>query len=205
LRCFRCGTTGHVAADCKSSELTCYKCGKTRHRSFECKSKEVVCYNYREVGHISTKCLKHKNDRSSGALNAAEGAELDNLIRGFCLSNNTHLLAIIDTGATHPFIFLGCAKRLNLVMFPMLRGMVINTSTNGSVTTSLVCLNCSLNFGDVDFKMNFICLPLEHMDVIFGMNWLLSFGVNINCLTKSITFSKLENHSLETLSKVDID
>jgi len=30
------------------------------------------------------------------------------------------------------------------------------------------------------------------MDVIFGMNWLLYFGVNINCLTKSVMFSKPE-------------
>jgi hypothetical protein len=35
-----------------------------------------------------------------------------------------------------------------------------------------------------------VCLPLKHMDVIFGMDWMLTFGVNINCLTKSITFSK---------------
>jgi hypothetical protein len=35
-----------------------------------------------------------------------------------------------------------------------------------------------------------VCLPLKHMDVIFGMDWMLSFGVNINCLTNSIMFSK---------------
>jgi len=29
------------------------------------------------------------------------------------------------------------------------------------------------------------------MDVIFGMDWMLTFGVNINCLTKSVTFSQL--------------
>jgi len=34
-------------------------------------------------------------------------------------------------------------------------------------------------------------LNLKHMDVIFGMDWMLTFGVNINCLTKSVTFSKL--------------
>jgi len=28
------------------------------------------------------------------------------------------------------------------------------------------------------------------MDVIFGMDWMLTFGVNINCLTKSVTLSK---------------
>jgi hypothetical protein len=35
-----------------------------------------------------------------------------------------------------------------------------------------------------------VCLPLKHMDVIFVMDWMLTFGVNINCLTKSIMFSK---------------
>jgi hypothetical protein len=35
-----------------------------------------------------------------------------------------------------------------------------------------------------------VCLPLKHMDVIFGMDWMLTFGVNINCLIKSVTFSK---------------
>jgi len=41
-----------------------------------------------------------------------------------------------------------------------------------------------------DFELDLVCLPLKHMDVIFGMDWMLSFGVSINCLTKSITFSK---------------
>jgi len=71
----------------------------------------------------------------------------------------------------------------------MMRGMVIDTPTNGLMTISLVWLNCPVNFGDVDFKMDLVFFPLEDMDVIFGMNWLLSFGVNINCLTKSVTFS----------------
>jgi hypothetical protein len=42
----------------------------------------------------------------------------------------------------------------------------------------------------VDFELDLVCLPLKHMVVIFGMDWMLTFGVNINCLTRSITFSK---------------
>ena len=42
----------------------------------------------------------------------------------------------------------------------------------------------------IDFELDLMCLPLKHMDVIFGMDWMLSFGVSINCVTKSITFSK---------------
>ena len=169
MRCFRFGITGHVAADCKSPTPMCYKCGKTGHRAFECTSKEVVSYNCREVGHISTKCPNPKNENFNGkvfSLNVEEGADPDKLIRGICFINNTHLLPIIDTSATYSFISHGCAKRLNLVMSPMLRGMVIDTPVNGSMTTSLVCLNFPLNFGDVDFKMDLMFLPLEQMDVI---------------------------------------
>jgi hypothetical protein len=106
-----------------------------------------------------------------------------------CFINSTPLLAIIDTGATHSFILPYCVERLNLVMTPMLRGMVIDTPVNSSVTTSLLCVNCPVNFGNMDFELDLVCLRLSHMDVIFVMDWMLSFGVNFNCLTKSVIFS----------------
>jgi hypothetical protein len=54
----------------------------------------------------------------------------------------------------------------------MLRGMVIDTPANGSVTTSLVCVKYSVNFGNIDFELDLVCLPLVHMDVIFDMDWM---------------------------------
>ena len=117
------------------------------------------------------------------ALNAEEVEHPDNLIRGMCFINSTHLIA-------NSFISVSCVERLNLVVTPLLRGMVIDTPTSGSMTTSLVCSKCPVNFGNVDFELDLVCLLLKHMDVIFGMDWMLSFGVNINCLTKSVTFSK---------------
>jgi len=124
------------------------------------------------------------------ALNAEEVEQPDNLIQGMCFINSTPLIAIIDTGAPHSFISVSCVERLNLVVTPLLRGMVIDTPTSGSVTTSLMCARCPINFGNVDFELDLVCLPLKHMYVTFGMDWMLSFGVSINCLTKSVTFSK---------------
>jgi len=68
--------------------------------------------------------------------------------------------------------------------------MIIETPTNNSVTTSLVCAKCPVSFSCVEFELDLVCLSLKHMDVIFGMDWMLTFGFNINCLTKSVTFSK---------------
>jgi hypothetical protein len=104
--------------------------------------------------------------------------------------NSTPLISIVDIGATHSFISVSCVEGLNLVVTPLSQGMVIDTPTNGSMTTSLVCAKCPINFGNIDFKLDLVCLLLKHMNVVFCMDWMLSFGVNINCLTKSITFSK---------------
>jgi len=57
-----------------------------------------------------------------------------------CFINSTPLVAIIDTGATHSCIASSCVERLGLVVTPLLRGMVIDTPANGSVTTSLLCV-----------------------------------------------------------------
>jgi len=108
-----------------------------------------------------------------------------------CFINSTPLIAIIDTGATHSFISSCCVEHLGLVVTPLSRGIVIDTPANDSVTTSLVCVKCLVNFGCVDFELDLVCLSWKQMDVIFGMDWMLTFGVNINCLTKSVTFSKL--------------
>ena len=152
VKCFKCGGVGHFANDCKGSPVNCYKCGRIGHRAFECKSKEIVCYNCGEVGHICTKCTKPKKEKAGWkvfALNAKEGLEPNNLIRGICFINSMSLLAIIYTGATHSFISLGCAERLNLVMSPLSRGMIIDTPTNSSVTTSLVCVKYVRNGVDL--------------------------------------------------------
>jgi hypothetical protein len=44
------------------------------------------------------------------ALSDGEGAEPDNLIRGICFINNSLMIAIIVTGATHSFILLVVLK-----------------------------------------------------------------------------------------------
>ena len=48
--------------------------------------------------------------------------------------------------------------------------MVVETPAKGSVTTSLVCQKCPLSMFGRDFEVDLVCLPLEGMDVILGMN-----------------------------------
>lgn len=99
---------------------------------------------------------------------------------------------MIDTSATHSFISLGCVNKLQLEVYSMVGSMVIDISSNGLVTTSLVYLNFPLNIYGKDFGVDLICLPLSQLDVILGMNWLEFNCVSINCFDKTVLFPEPE-------------
>ena len=79
------------------------------------------------------------------ALAGTQTSSVNRLIRGICFINGIPLIIIIDIGATHSFITVDCMKRLSLVLSSMSRGMVIDIPAKGTMTTSTVCLYCSVN------------------------------------------------------------
>ncbi|XP_058782496.1 uncharacterized protein LOC131656981, partial [Vicia villosa] len=193
IKCFKCGEPGHRIHECKSEEKKCYRCGKAGHIAIECKGNTVTCFNCGEEGHISPKCPKPRKNQAGGKVFALSGSETtpdDRLIKGTCFIHGTPLIAIIDTGATHSFISLDCAKRLNLEISDIHGSMIIDTPASGSVTTSFACLNCPIDIFGREFGMDLVCLPLEQLDVILGMNWLQFNRVHINCFTKTVIFSE---------------
>ncbi|XP_058725664.1 uncharacterized protein LOC131596957 [Vicia villosa] len=119
------------------------------------------------------------------------------LIQGTFYVHNIPLIAIIDTCAIQSFISAECVKRLGLVSSTLHRGMVIDTPSMGSVTTSLVCLNYSLSILGEDFIVDLICLPLNELDIILGMNWLEFNRVYINCYDKTFFFITPEEEGLD--------
>lgn len=108
------------------------------------------------------------------------------MIRGMCYINGVFMIAIIDIGATHSFISLDCLKRLNIVVSSLNGSMVIDSPTNGSVTTMMVNLNFPVTISGKDFGIDLSCFPLSQLDIILGMNWLEFNHVHINCFNKSM-------------------
>ncbi|XP_050878624.1 uncharacterized protein LOC127082430 [Lathyrus oleraceus] len=77
----------------------------------------------------------------------------------------------------------------------MVGSMVIDTPTNGSVTTSLMCLKCPLTIFGKSFAMDLVYLHLIQLDVILGMKWLEFNRVHINCFAKNVMFPKMGGDS----------
>ncbi|XP_058740934.1 uncharacterized protein LOC131613264 [Vicia villosa] len=199
VKCYRCGGMDHRANECQSDVKKCFKCGRLGHVVADCRANVPTCFNCGEQGHISNNCQMPKKSQTYGKVFALAGSQptsVDRLIQGTCYIHDTPLIAIIDTGATHLFISAECVKRLGLVPSTLGREMVIDTPSMGSVTTSLVCLNCPLSILGKDFGVDLICLPLNGLDVILGMNWLEFNHVYINCYTKTLLFLSSEEEEL---------
>jgi len=64
----------------------------------------------------------------------------------------------------------------------------VSTPTNVSVITSLVCTNCRISIGNRNFYVNLICLPLSHLDIVLGMNWLSFNHILLNYHDKTLIF-----------------
>lgn len=125
-------------------------------------------------------------------MTGTETTSFDSLIRGTCFIDYIILIDIIDTGASHSFISLDCAKSLGLELSSIIGSKVIEVPGKSPVTTSLVCLNYPLIIFGRSFRMNLFCLPLDQLDVILGMNWLEFNHVCINCYYKTVSFMKIE-------------
>jgi len=77
----------------------------------------------------------------------------------------------------------------------------MSTPTNVLVTTSLACTNFHICIGNRNFSVNLICLPLSHFDIVFGMDWLSSNHILLNCHNKTLIF---ESHKGEVFDSKDL-
>ncbi|XP_058726149.1 uncharacterized protein LOC131597469 [Vicia villosa] len=66
--------------------------------------------------------------------------------------------------------------------------LIRDTHAMSSMTTSFVCLNCSLSIFGRYFRIDLACLPLDKLDVFLRMNWLEYNRFYINSFDKTIIF-----------------
>jgi len=74
--------------------------------------------------------------------------------------------------------------------------LLVSTPSSGQVATSSVCIGCSMEVTGRRFKVNLVCLPLEGLDVILGMDWLSNNHVIIDCGRRRLVFPECEGLEL---------
>jgi len=76
--------------------------------------------------------------------------------------------------------------------------MIVSTPASGQVSTNLACVGCLMEVEGRRFKVNLVCLPLEGLEVILGMDWLSINHVVLDCGRRIIVFPEIEGIELVT-------
>ena len=67
---------------------------------------------------------------------------------------------------------------------------------SGLARTSSLCARCPVEVKKRRYKVNLICLPLQELKVILGMDWLSVNHILIDCREKRLLFPNSEEPEL---------
>jgi len=130
------------------------------------------------------------------AMTGSEATGSGNLVIGCCVISGKSCCVLFDSGATHSFVSESCMRKLGLPVCELPFDLVVSTPASGLVRTSSVCARCPVEVEGRVYIVNLICLPLQGLDVILGMDWLSANHVLINCREKKLLFSNSEEPEL---------
>jgi len=179
----------------------CYLCQKEGHFIRDCPSKKMM------VSISGLQQLKNEGNRPRVAgrvfvMSGAKVIESDNLIQGTCFIAGRCLKVLFDSRATHSFVSKLCVDDIGLLVRELHFELLISTPASETVLTSVVCAECPIVVEGRRFKINLICLPLQGLDVILGMDWLSTNHILIDCGQKRLVFPENEKSVLISAHQV---
>jgi hypothetical protein len=98
-----------------------------------------------------------------------EVQEAPNVVIVMFLVNDTSVVVLFNSGASHSFISAAYVGKHNLPL-ALLRCQMTVSSLGGDMPARQLCPKVNLKIEGVDFVVNFIVLELKGIDVILGID-----------------------------------
>jgi hypothetical protein len=130
-----------------------------------------------------------------------EAQEAPDVVIGMFLINDTSVVVLFDSRASHSFISTTYIGKHNLPL-ALLRYQMIVCSLGGDMPTRQLCPKLNLKIRGLDFVANLIVLKSKSIDVILGMDWLSKHKVLINCAKKSIKLTTPQRKEMEFVTEL---
>ncbi|KAL5559637.1 hypothetical protein UlMin_035848 [Ulmus minor] len=162
----------------------CKKCGRTHPR--ECRAGNPnVCYRSQIYAYT-------KGDVEAGT---------SNVVTGQLSVSNLTLHVLFDSGATHSFISIVQANRIDRVKEVIAR--TFRTSLpSGDVLVSTHWLRAiPIQMSDRELYVDLIILNMYDYDVILGMDFLSKYNATIECRYQRVTFKPSDNDEFSYLGE----
>jgi len=111
------------------------------------------------------------------------------VMEGIFLVNLLPARILFDSGASHSFISRAFMCLLGLAPAVLKDPLSVATPLGESSVLDRVCRSCAVSLDDLQFTADLIVLPMLEFDIIFGMDWLSSYHVSIDCFAKIVCLS----------------
>jgi hypothetical protein len=98
-----------------------------------------------------------------------EAQEAPGIVIGMFFINDTSIVVLFDSGASHSFISAVYVEKHNLPI-ALLKCQMIVSSLGGDMPARQLCPKVNLKIKGVDFVADFIVLELNGIDIILGMD-----------------------------------
>nr|GEY77731.1 putative reverse transcriptase domain-containing protein [Tanacetum cinerariifolium] len=174
--------------------------GKACHRAigacFECGDVRNLAKDYKKGSTSSRGNKNNKPHAMSGrvfALTTEQAANALGTILGTLYMYDRGLFVLFDIGSTHFVVSIGFSKHLKVPPIPLDHALSISTHMLNSVIISYEFRNCPLRVGDDIHFANLLPLETSDFDIILVMDWLTEHRATIDCHSKPVIFSDLNN------------
>lgn len=97
-------------------------------------------------------------------------------------------LLILDP---HSFMSTRLVTLIDITPEPLEYDLVISTLLGKTMIVELIYKSCVVRIGEVELLADLILLNLHDYDVILGMDWLATHKAKVDCYSKEVTISIL--------------
>jgi hypothetical protein len=132
---------------------------------------DYYCYTYPTSGANSVPVAAKQNyaPRRVDHVAMEEAQEAPDVVIGMFFINDTSVVVLFDSGASHSFISTVYVEKHNLPIF-LLRCQMIVSSPRGYMPARQLCPKVNLKIRGVDFIANLVVLESKGIDVNLGMD-----------------------------------
>jgi hypothetical protein len=185
------------------SERKCYACGEKGHFANRCPNPrtrpQTVAPTPAPTRGANSVLVATKQHYARGRVNHVameEAQESPDVVIGMFFINDTSVVVLFDSRASHSFISVTYVGKHNLPL-AMLKCQMIVSCLGGDMPTRQLCPKVNLEIRGLDYITNLIVLESKGIDVILRMDWLSKHKVLIDCAKESIKLTTPDGKELE--------
>ena len=164
----------------------CFRCHQIGHYSAHCPEKNQQQGPKSDVQRVQGNRLKQ--NFIHGRLNHVNKTTIHEdkeLVYAWISVNSGNAMVLFDPSATHSFISRKYVEDHKIFMLPMKIKAMIGTP-EGEIKADHICPSIDLDIKGEHFQAALMVLELKDIDVILGMDWLMSHNAAIQIATRTV-------------------